>query len=118
MEPGSVFLGLGIWHPQGPALRAIREHIVEEPVRWKRASRAKAFRESFDLSGDRLKRAPKDFDPEHPLIEDLKWKDYIGVVELPDSFVLDADLPKELATRFKAGTPFMRFLCEALDVPF
>jgi uncharacterized protein (TIGR02453 family) len=118
VEPESVFLGLGIWHPQGPALRAIREHIVDEPAKWKRASGAKAFSSTFSLSGERLKRAPKDFDPDHPLIEDLKWKDYIGVLELPDSFVKDPALPEALAKTFKAGTPFMRFLCEALDVPF
>lgn len=118
VEPGSVFLGLGIWRPQGPPLRAIREHIVDEPTKWKRASRAKAFQSEFELSGDRLKRSPKDFDPDHPLIDDLKWKDYIGVASLPDSFVTDPGLPKELSKRFRAGTPFMRFLCEALDVPF
>jgi uncharacterized protein (TIGR02453 family) len=118
VEPGSAFVGVGIWRPDGPALRAIREHIVEESGAWKKASRAKAFVGTFELSGDRLKRPPKDFDPEHPLIEDLKWKDYIGVAELPDSFVTDPGLPKALAKTFKAGTALMRFLCEALQVPF
>lgn len=118
VEPGSAFIGVGIWHPDSGALRKIREHIVEEPAGWKRASRAKAFNAAFELSGDRLKRPPKDFDPEHPLIEDLKWKDYIGIAELPDSYVTDPGLPKALGKTFKAGTPFMRFLCEALAVPF
>ena len=118
VEPGAAFLGVGIWHPDGPALRAIREHIVEESGAWRKASRGKAFLETFELSGDRLERPPKDFDPEHALIEDLKWKDYIGIAELPDSFVTDPGLPKALASRFKAGTPLMRFLCEALQVPF
>lgn len=118
VEPGSAFLGVGIWHPDGKALRAIREHIIEEPTAWKRASGATAFKATFELAGDRLKRPPRDFDPEHPLIEDLKWKDYIGIAELPDSFVTDPALPKALGTKFKAGTPFMRFLCEALSVPF
>ena len=118
VEPGGVFLGVGIWHPDGPALRKIRGHIVEEPAAWRRASGAKGFSQTFDLAGDRLKRPPKDFDPEHPLIEDLKWKDYIGIAELPDSFATDPGLPKALGTTFKAGTPFMRFLCQALAVPF
>ncbi len=118
IEPGSVFLGVGIWHPDSGALRAIREAIVEDPAGWKRASRAKAFQITFDMAGDRLKRPPKGFDPEHPLIEDLKWKDYIGVVELDDSFVTKDDLPRQMARTLKAGTPFMRFLCGALDVPF
>lgn len=118
IEPGGVFAGLGIWHPDAPALGAIRQYIADEPQAWKRASRAKKFTSTFSLDGDRLARPPKGFDPEHPLIEDLKWKDYIGIAELEDSFATSPDLPAQLALRFKAGTPFMRYLCQALDVPF
>jgi uncharacterized protein (TIGR02453 family) len=118
VEPGNVFLGMGIWHPESAALRAIREHIVEEPAGWKRASGAKAFTSAFELAGDRLKRAPKDFDAEHPLIEDLKWKDYIGVQEWSEADVMNPALPKAMAKSFASGTPFVRFLCEALSVPF
>jgi uncharacterized protein (TIGR02453 family) len=118
VEPGQVFVGLGIWHPETKALRLIREHIAEEPDQWKRVSRAKKFRETFELQGDRLKRAPKGFDPDHPLIEDLKWKDYIAVKNLPQSFVTSDSLPRDLAATFAVGRNFTRFLCEALGVPF
>ena len=118
IEPGSVFAGVGIWHPESAALRRIREAIAEDPAGWKRASRAQPFRGTFELAGNRLKRAPRGFDPEHPLVEDLKWKDYIGVVELDEAFVTKGDLPARLGKTFAAATPFMRFLCAALDVPF
>jgi uncharacterized protein (TIGR02453 family) len=118
LEPGSVFAGMGIWHPEGKALRAIRDHIVAEPAAWKKASRGKKFRDTVQFEGDRLSRPPKGFDPEHSLIEDLKWKDFIGVKRLTQSFATSPDLPKELAKVFKTGTPFMRFLCDALSVPF
>ena len=118
IERGEVFAGVGIWRPEATALRAIREHIVEDPDGWRRASTAKKFTQSFELAGDRLKRAPKGFDPDHILIEELKWKDYIGVKQLPQSFVTSDALPKELAKTFEAGTPLMRFLCDALGVPF
>jgi len=118
VEPGTVFAGVGIWHPESPALRLIREAIVEDPAGWTRASRAKAFTATYELAGDRLKRAPKGFDPEHPLVEDLKWKDYIGIAELDEAYVTRAGLVERLAKTFAAGTPLMRFLCGALDVPF
>jgi uncharacterized protein (TIGR02453 family) len=118
VEPGSSFVGVGIWRPPGPALRKVREHIVAEPAAWKRVSGAKTFTSTFEMAGDRLKRAPKDFDAEHPLVEDLKWKDYVGVAELPDSFVTHPGLPKALAKTFRAGAPFTRFRCQALEVPF
>jgi uncharacterized protein (TIGR02453 family) len=118
LEPGTVFAGVGIWHPDAPALRRIREHIVERPDAWKRASRSKSFVAAFELEGDRLSRPPKGFDPDHPLLEDLKWKDYIGVATLDERFARGADLPKDLAKIFGAATPFMRFLCDGLGVPF
>ncbi len=118
VEPGAAFVGAGIWHPDSDALNQIREHIVEEPAAWKRASRAKSFTATYTQEGDRLSRPPKGFDPDHPLIEDLKWKDYIGVAAVDDGFPLKADLIARLARAFGAATPFMRFLCGALDVPF
>lgn len=118
VEPGNVFAGVGIWHPESAALRRIREGIVEDPAGWKRATQDKAFAHTFELTGDRLKRAPRGFDPEHPLVEDLKWKDYIGVVELDEAFVTKRDLAARLGKTFAAATPFMHFLCGTLDVPF
>jgi uncharacterized protein (TIGR02453 family) len=118
IEPGGVFAGLGIWRPDGASLRAIRERIVEKPADWKRAMRAKRFRETFNLQGDRLKRPPRGFDAEHPLIDDLRWKDFIAIRNLPQSFVTGAEFPKELAALFRSGSPFMRFLCDAVGVPF
>ena len=118
VEPRQVFVAMGIWHPQSPALRMIREHIVEDPAGWKRASRGKAFREAFELEGESLKRAPKGIDPEHPLIDDLKRKDFIGVQRVTQGFATSSDLPKELGAHFKKGAPLVRYLCAALDVPF
>jgi uncharacterized protein (TIGR02453 family) len=118
VAPGEVFLACGIWHPEAPALRKIRERIVEEPAAWKRASRGRKFVEAFELAGDSLKRAPRGFDPDHPLLDDLRRKDFIGVQRVTQTFATSATLPRDLAARFAAGTPLMRFLCEALEVEF
>ncbi len=118
VAPGEIFLGCGIWHPDSKALRSIREHVAANGAAWKRASRSKRFRETFELAGDSLKRAPKGFDPEHALIDDLRRKDFIGVQSVTQGFATSPDLPRQLAERFRAGTPLMRFLCEALEVSF
>jgi uncharacterized protein (TIGR02453 family) len=118
IAPGEVFVALGIWHPDGSALKAIREGIVEDGAGWKRASRGKAFSETFTLEGDSLKRAPKGIDPEHPLIDDLRRKDFIGVKSVSESFATSDDLPDRLADTYRDGVPFMRYLCRTLDVPF
>jgi uncharacterized protein (TIGR02453 family) len=118
IEPGQCFVALGCWHPDGPSLRKIREAITEDPGAWKRATGSKRFRDSFVLEGERLKRPPRDFDPEHPLVEDLKRKDFIGVMRVPQNFVTHPDLPRHLATAYRSGVPLMRFLCSGLGVPY
>lgn len=118
IEPGEAFVGLGIWHPESPALRSIREAIVDDPAAWKRAKNAKRFREVFELSGDSLTRPPRGFDPEHPLIEDIKRKDFIGVTRLTQKQALAPDFLDTFSETCRAGAPLVRWLCGALDVPF
>jgi uncharacterized protein (TIGR02453 family) len=118
VEPGQLFVALGIWHPDAAALRMIRERIAEDGTGWKRASRGRKFVETFQLEGESLKRAPKGFDPEHALADDLRRKDFIGVQNVTQAFATSSDLPQALAARYRAGLPLMRFLCEALSVPF
>src|SRR5919109_5296747 len=38
--PGEVFGGAGIWHPDSGAATKIREAIVEDPERWRGATRS------------------------------------------------------------------------------
>lgn len=118
LEPRACFVGLGIWHPDGPTTRRIREAIVEDPGGWKKVTRGKRFSDAFEMSGDRLKRAPRGFDPDHPLVEDLKWKDFIAGRSVTQSFVTSADLPEALRGLLATGSPFMAFLCTAVEVPF
>lgn len=118
IEPGACFVGVGIWHPDAPALRQIREHIVDDPKTWKKASRNAAFTGHYQLEGDALKRAPKGFDSDHPLIDDLRRKDFIGVRRVPQSFITNPGLPRELADTFQRGVPLVRFLCDAVGLAF
>ncbi|MEQ8329278.1 MAG: DUF2461 domain-containing protein [Longimicrobiales bacterium] len=118
VEPGASFVALGMWHPVGPALRKVRERIVEHPEEWRAAVEAPAFTRTFERDGDRLTRPPRGFDAEHPLVEELKWKDHLGVRSVPQSFVTDPELPRKLGEMLAAGTPLMRFLCAAVDAEF
>lgn len=116
IQPGSFFAGCGIWRPPGPALRKIREAIDEDPAAWKRASRGKRFRENFELSGDSLIRAPKGYDPGHPLIVDLRRKDFIGVAQLTANDLTSPDFLDTFAGLCRNAAPFQRWLCGALGV--
>ncbi len=118
LEPRNVFAGVGIWHPDSTTLGKIRDAIIEDPSGWKRAVKGKPFRSRFNLSGDSLRRAPRGYDPSHPLIGDLKRKDFIGTTTLTQNAVASPEFPRDFAEICKAGTPLIRFLCNAIGLPF
>jgi len=116
--PGEVFAGGGIWHPATEAATAIREAIVADPERWRRATRTGAFAKRLELGGDSLKRVPPWADPEHRLAGDLKRKDFFGSTRLSESDVVAPRFLDEYARICMAAAPLMRFLCDALEVPY
>ena len=118
VEPGGCFFGLGTWRPDGKALRKIREGMVEDVPGWRRAVQGRAFKNRLELTGDSLLRPPRGFDPEHPLIEDLKRKDFVAMAPLTQAQVTDSDFMKLFIVLCKAGTPLMAFLCKTLEIEF
>ena len=118
IEPNEVFLGAGIWHPDSKTLRKIRLAIDEDPDAWKRAKTGKAFCSRFQPEGDSLKRPPQGFDADHPLIEDLKRKDHIGIFRIDPKALLQPTIVKETAAAYRASKAYMAFLCRAIGVKF
>lgn len=118
LEPGSVFVGAGIWRPDSATLGRMRDAIARNPESWNKAVQESRLGELFRLEGETLKRPPAGYDPEHPLIEDIKRKDFIAIATLSEKTVTSTGFPGELARTLQASTPLMRFLCEAVGVPF
>jgi uncharacterized protein (TIGR02453 family) len=118
LSPGEVFVGAGLWHPESDDLAKIRNSIVAHPERWKGATSQREFRATCRLSGDKLQRPPKGYDPEHPLIEDLKRKDFVTVTDLSEKQACGATFMDAFVASSKAATPFMRFLTESLGLPW
>jgi uncharacterized protein (TIGR02453 family) len=116
--PGEVFAGGGVWHAGTGAATRIREAIVAEPERWKRATRRGAFAKRLELGGDSLKRVPPWADPEHPFADDLKRKDFFGWARLSEDDVVAPGFVDEFARICRAAAPLQEFLCDALDVPY
>lgn len=117
IAPGRIFAGAGIWGPKNPVLNKIRFLIDDRPDRWKRVTRAKVFRETFELQGGTLIRNPRDYESDHPLIVDLKRKDHIGICSLEPSEISSPDLVENLIARYRIATPYVRFLCDSLYLP-
>ena len=118
LDPKECFLGAGIWHPDNDALKKIRRQIDEEQTAWKRARDNKKFKSTYELAGDSLKRSPRDYSDDHKFIEDLKRKDFIGLHNLSPKQISTQKFIDQVATAFAASKPLMRFICDALKVPF
>jgi len=118
IEPDNVFVGIGIWRPEKETLRMIRERISQQPAEWKKVCNQKKFRELYKLSGESLIRPPAGFDKEDPMIEEIKRKDFIAICSLKPKQIESPEIIQDVITHFKRATPFMRFLCEAIEIPY
>ena len=118
LAPGEIHGGAGLWRPDSKSLRAIREAIVARPRAWKNAIGGAEFQRVFELEGDSLKRAPKGFDPDHPLIEDLRRKDFVAMTHFEEADVLADDFLDRFTECCKTAVPMVRYLTKALNLKF
>ena len=99
-------------------MNGIRNLISEKPEKWIAARDDKKFLAQWNLSGDSLTRPPRGYDVNHPLIVDIKRKDFIALSPLSITEVTSHGLVKLSGKRFATTVPFMKFLCEAVEVAF
>ncbi len=118
LEPGGCFIGVGCWRPDRATLASIRAAIDEDPAVWKRARDQKRLHEHFEFAGDQLKTAPRNYPRDHPMIEDLRRIDYIAVAPISEEQIVAAGVAALIVDRIKAGKSLMRFLCDAIGVPY
>lgn len=118
IAPGDIFVAAGLWRPEPPALRRIRNAIVEKPLEWKKACTATSFRRYFTLGGESLQRVPKGYPKDHAFADDLKRKDFIASCPLSDGTITSTQLVRDVTRRFETATPLMSFLCKAVGVKF
>lgn len=118
LDNDSIFIGVGIWHPESANLAKIREAIDEKPEQWLAARDSVLANDMFELHGDSLQRPPKGYAKDHPLIEDLKRKDFIATRNLNKKVAASAGFVDEVTRHFAQATPFMQFLCKSLELRF
>ena len=112
LEPDNVFMGGGLWHPPGPTLAAVRSAIVDDPNGWRRATKG------LNMGGESLKRAPRGFDSDHPLVDDLKRKDFVCMVESTQKQACRPGFLEQFTDSCRTLEPLIRFLTEAVDLEF
>jgi len=118
IDPDDVFIGAGMWLPESEPLLGIRRRIADKPTEWQRVMGDKSFSRHFNLGGTSLKRPPRGFDKDDPMIEDIKRKSFIAVKNMSHDDALSPQFQRKVETAFESASPYMRFLCKAVGVPF
>jgi len=116
LEPGSVFAGAGLWRPDAVGLAAVRRAIAADRSPWKRLVGDQRLLATFELHGEKLKRPPAGWEPDHPLIEDLKRKDFILSTSFTEQHACAPDFLDQFAERCRLSAPFMRFLTTSVGL--
>ena len=114
LQPAECFAGGGIWHPETAVANRIRTAIAARPDEWRAATKDAGLA----LGGDSLKRAPRGFDPDHPLIEDIKRKNFGAANKFDDGTATSPTFVDEYAALCTRAAPLIRFLCDALGLRF
>lgn len=111
------FLGAGIWHPDSKALNKLRTCIDENPNGYKKAiTQLRAA--GFDMEGDSLIRPPRGYDKDHPMLNELKRKDFIAIKPIEAKQTQDKDFVSWCAKEFEKTQKLMAYLCFALDLDY
>ncbi|HIF18428.1 MAG TPA: DUF2461 domain-containing protein [Cycloclasticus sp.] len=118
ISPQECFVGAGIWRPDSKALGKIREMISDSPNAWKQLTDNKTFKRLYTFSGDSLKTYPRGYAKDHPMINDLKRKDFIAIHPLSQEDIVSPNLVKIVHKRYKAANDLMDYLCNALELPY
>lgn len=118
LEPQKSFVGLGLWRPDNPTLKMIRDALVADPSLWDKAVGQKRFQEHFQVTGASLKRPPKGFDPQHPLIDVLKMKDFTAMASLTQKQITIPGFVDEFADYCQRGSSLVAFVCQAIGQKF
>ncbi len=113
LQPGEIYVGGGVWHPDATWLNAFRQRIVADYEGFQRVVEAPTFKDAFGAVGDdgeSLKRVPTGFPADHPAADLLRKKNVTFGRRLSDGDAMSPELPRIIADAFAAGTPLMRYL--------
>jgi len=117
LEPGgNSFVGGGLWMPEGPVIKKIRQEIDYNFADFQRIVGQKEFIRVFGkVNGDSLKTAPQGYHEDNPAIAYIKLKSFIVSNHVTDEAATQPTLVREVLRTFAVMQPFVQFLNSAQD---
>jgi uncharacterized protein (TIGR02453 family) len=117
IEPGGKsFIGGGLWNPEAPLLKSVRQEIDYNFEEFQSIVSDKQFKKLFThVNGEQLKTLPQGYTADNPAIEYLKMKGYTVGHNLADADLTSKTFTKKCLDIFSEIKPFLDFLNRPLD---
>jgi len=117
VEPGGKsMIGGGLWMPEAPLLKAVRQEIDYSFDEFKGIIENKQFKKYFKkVNGEQLVKLPKGYEADNPAIEFLKLKSFTVGCAIDDKDLTAKNYEKKCVEIFTAMKPFIDFLNRSLD---
>ena len=118
LEPGgNTYCGGGIWHPDAPELKKIRQEIDYNHDEFLSIIRNRKFLRLFGPleDEDALMRPPQGYQEDNAAIAYLKFRNYIAGTAFGDEILTTPALTKKILDAFSTLKPLIDFLGRALE---
>ncbi len=116
IEPGKSFIGGGMWQPEAPMLKAVRQEIDYNFKEFEGIINNKAFKKLYKhVDGDKLVKNPQGYSEDNPAIEYLKLKSFTVGTPIDDADLTKKGLAKKIITAYDTMKPFVDFLNRAVS---
>lgn len=114
LEPGQSFIGGGLWMPEAPTLKAVRQEIDYNWAAFQGIIGEKSFQKIYgDLykGGEvSLSTMPKGYEKDHPAAAYLRLKSFLAETPIADEELTRASLHKKTVSAFEAIRPLLDFI--------
>lgn len=113
---GQSFAGGGVWMPEPPLLKAVRQEIDYNFKEFKGIIEDKKFKKYFKkgIEGEQLKKLPQGYTEDNPAIEFLKMKSFVVTCNLTDDDITGKGFEKKVTEIYSAMKPMADFLNRAI----
>ena len=110
-----LMIAAGVYMPEKEQLLAIRRHLLEHHVAFRKIVSAKKLTAAMQpIDGMKMARGPKGFPADHPALDLILQRQWGVSVTLPVERALLPTLASEILTHFKLAYPMVAFLNEPL----
>ncbi len=116
IEPnGKSYVGGGLYRPEPPVLKAIRQEIDYNGKDFLKVVKQKNFVKTFgDLYDDKISGNPRGYQSDNEMIQWLRYKSFIAGIDISDSDVLSKSIVKDCVKQYTLLMPLLQYLQRGL----